>query len=637
MQQFDSIQKEGPARPLNYRDRKEVMELYTNGMKTLSAALLFVLLVSTAVAGQDWVATSNAYALPEEVFDVYVGDLDPEHLVDAQWSAKEGVSGEVLDRAAVYWLRYIVTEPKEYGDDGEQIEEPVFVVESYATPVRLYVDGIPIPEPTTHPLFRLDYTVYDQLAVEPGDTVYFRVESNPYAGEEIYLVDRENLVSGRSRFRLFYLYAEIPMLAFAFLAVLVGLGVLGIAAARHRRADRFLLWFGLFALSYAAYTIFEGNVVNVLFEIDPIIDFYVPLLALDLMPLLLLLFYVSFARGSWKAIFTVLALGQTAVLLLRLAVMVSGQFSEWADKLSLFYPMVLYTAVVANLVVAQRRNPFAPLFGLAFFIFGATYAMQFVGESYDLFDDLPIMIGPMAFFLVLSAVPIYSYFRQQAHIAAQNVAFARFVPREFLSLLGREEVTDVSLGDQVERDLTILFSDIRSFTTISESMTPEENVSFLNRYLAAMVPIVRDHNGFVDKYIGDAVMAIFPGQPADAVRCAIAMVQRVEELNAEFADRERPSLRIGVGIHTGRTMLGVVGETGRYQGTVISDAVNLASRLEELTKKTDTSILFSGTTAASLTDAIPLRHIGVTRVKGKSKPTHVYTVRQSILNSTTTG
>lgn len=172
----------------------------------------------------------------------------------------------------------------------------------------------------------------------------------------------------------------------------------------------------------------------------------------------------------------------------------------------------------------------------------------------------------------------------QIRLAKMAYSLSRFVPNEFLRLLGKENLLDVRLGDQIERTITVLFNDIRSFTKISEKMNPRENFDFINSYLSRIGPIVRNNNGFIDKYIGDAVMALFPHDPQDAVNTAIAIARTVEEYNLTRSNETDPKIAVGSGINNGTLMLGVIGENQRMEGTVISDAVNTASRLEGLTK-----------------------------------------------------
>jgi PAS domain S-box-containing protein len=200
-----------------------------------------------------------------------------------------------------------------------------------------------------------------------------------------------------------------------------------------------------------------------------------------------------------------------------------------------------------------------------------------------------------------------------------NVAYGRFVPHEFLRFLGHKSIVDVHLGDQVQKEMSILFADIRNFTTLSEGMSPKENFDFLNSYLRQVGPVIRNHNGFIDKYIGDAVMALFPDAAEDALRAAIDMQTEVSLYNEHCQQRGYAAIAIGIGLHTGSLMLGTIGEEQRMESTVISDAVNQASRLEDLTKVYGASIIISGQTLFDLEDPTKYnyRFIGQVPVKGK--------------------
>ncbi len=209
-----------------------------------------------------------------------------------------------------------------------------------------------------------------------------------------------------------------------------------------------------------------------------------------------------------------------------------------------------------------------------------------------------------------------------------NQAYGRFVPHNFLRFLNRESILDVKIGDQVQKDMTVLFSDIRSFTALSEGMTPEENFNFINSYLSQVSPVIRTHRGFIDKYIGDAIMALFPETPEDALKAAIEMQKQVSLYNQHRQQSGYPPISIGIGLHTGSLMLGTVGEEQRMQTTVISDAVNLASRLEGLTKLYGAGIALSGQTLISL-DQITKYHyrfLGKIKVKGKKESVSVFEV-----------
>lgn len=206
-----------------------------------------------------------------------------------------------------------------------------------------------------------------------------------------------------------------------------------------------------------------------------------------------------------------------------------------------------------------------------------------------------------------------------AYLLALNSSYERFIPVEFLSYLSKENIIEVKLGDQIQRDMAVMFSDIRSFSTLSESMTPKQTFDFLNSYLLHVGPTIRKHAGFVDKYLGDGVMALFPKLPDDAIRAAIAMNRELACYNQNRVKSGLVEIKTGIGIHMGTLMLGTIGEEKRMQGTVISDSVNLASRLEGLTKDFGASILISKEIFSRLEDpdAYKYRFLGNTTVKGK--------------------
>jgi two-component system sensor histidine kinase ChiS len=197
-----------------------------------------------------------------------------------------------------------------------------------------------------------------------------------------------------------------------------------------------------------------------------------------------------------------------------------------------------------------------------------------------------------------------------------------------MNALHKDSIIDVKLGDHVEGEMTVLFSDIRSFTSISEGMSPEENFNFLNDYLKHSIPAIHDNHGFIDKYIGDAVMAIFPDDPEDAVKASIRMLKDLEAYNIERHDNKQVPINIGIGLHTGPIMLGTIGNEKRMDGTVISDAVNLTSRLEGLTKLFGASIVISEFTLAGIKNkaGFNYRFLFKTQVKGKKNSVNVYEV-----------
>ena len=199
-----------------------------------------------------------------------------------------------------------------------------------------------------------------------------------------------------------------------------------------------------------------------------------------------------------------------------------------------------------------------------------------------------------------------------------NLAIERFVPRAFLAKIGKPNIVSVALGDNKAEHMTIMFSDIRNFPALSETMTPDENFAFINAYLEHVGPVIRDHGGFIDKYIGDAIMALFEDAD-DGVRASLAMLEALDGFNERRAADDLPPVSIGTGINTGSLMMGTIGELHRMDGTVISDAVNLASRIESLTKVYHVRMLISQYTYDHLADpgAYAIRPLDIVVVRGQ--------------------
>ena len=220
----------------------------------------------------------------------------------------------------------------------------------------------------------------------------------------------------------------------------------------------------------------------------------------------------------------------------------------------------------------------------------------------------------------------YSYTAQlnqlNTDLDIQARSFERFVPKDFLKHLKRERIREIELGDSVECDMAVLFTDIRSFTQVSETLTATEVFELLNGYLGTVVPHIRNHGGFVDKYIGDAVMALFH-DPSAAVKAGVAMLRALDDFN----DRMGTSIEIGVGVHWGSVVMGTLGDASSMQCTVISDHVNLASRIEGLTKYFGVRMIVSEDALTSAVGtALATRSLGRIVVKGRSKPVQLHHV-----------
>jgi class 3 adenylate cyclase len=328
-------------------------------------------------------------------------------------------------------------------------------------------------------------------------------------------------------------------------------------------------------------------------------------------------------------------------------VALASDMPEMADRFTAsMLPLELGILLAMGLMVVAllRRRPQARIIAVGI-VLGVAFGSHDV--YYQIVGQIPVawlqgvgffaLEGSMFLSLALHANSMYRSLEastleltaQKDKLAKTNEAFARFVPRELLSFLGKESVMDVSLGDQVQKNMTILFSDIRNFTTMTENLTPREAFNLLNSYLAKMGPVIRDHDGIVDKYIGDAIMALFPASPLQAVHAALAMRHSLLDYNKGRLRAGYPALDMGIGLHTGALMLGTIGEHQRMDGTVISDAVNTSSRIEGLTKVIHAPIIVSQATLASdprIAETVDHRYLGVMNVKGKATGLALYEI-----------
>ncbi len=207
---------------------------------------------------------------------------------------------------------------------------------------------------------------------------------------------------------------------------------------------------------------------------------------------------------------------------------------------------------------------------------------------------------------------------RQQELEAIASASARFVPLDLLKFLQKDSVVDVKLGDQVQADMTVLFADIRSFSHLSQNLSAQENFHFLNSFFSWIGPVIRQHNGFIDKYVGDGVMALFPNQVEDAIHAAIEMQQQISLYNSHPKNRDFTPIAIGVGLHTGSLILGTIGEGGHMESTIIADTVGLAARMESLSKTYGVSIITSLHTLSHLSEfqKYTYRLIDYIRLKG---------------------
>ncbi|MBA53097.1 MAG: hypothetical protein CMK89_01450 [Pseudomonadales bacterium] len=225
---------------------------------------------------------------------------------------------------------------------------------------------------------------------------------------------------------------------------------------------------------------------------------------------------------------------------------------------------------------------------------------------------------------------------QLAHskrLVSMSEMFERFVPKQFLNKIARSGIENIELGRADVAEVSILFADVRGFTAMSESLKPQELLNFLNAYLERIDKVIHDNDGFIDKFIGDGVMALFENEQSqvgalNAVNAAIKMQKAVEVYNEHRANSGYPPIRIGIGVNTGEVVYGTVGSQDRMDSTVLGDNVNVAARLQDLTKVLQARVVISDHTLDMVGKGhgLIVREVGDVRVRGRREPVHIYEV-----------
>ncbi len=287
------------------------------------------------------------------------------------------------------------------------------------------------------------------------------------------------------------------------------------------------------------------------------------------------------------------------------------------------------TIIVFGLIIGLLIPRLRPISGMlwAFFIIAAFLVMNyFVFISFNVWLNLVYPFLTMV--VIYLGITIYHYFKEEREKKKIRGAFQYYLTASVINEMLKNPAKLKLGGDK--KDLTVLFSDIRGFTTMSEKLTPEELVALLNEYLTAMTNQVFQNDGLLDKYMGDAIMAVF-GAPLDqpdharrACLTALAMMKELRRLQEKWQAEGRPAFNIGIGINSGDMVVGNMGSEMRFDYTVMGDMVNLGSRLEGTNKEYGTNIILSEFTYEKIKDIMCCRELDGVRVKGKVKPVKIY-------------
>jgi adenylate cyclase len=302
-----------------------------------------------------------------------------------------------------------------------------------------------------------------------------------------------------------------------------------------------------------------------------------------------------------------------------------GDFISRTPAVAVIPLIFLFAGILGFYLPRQGAKAGAALFLALFIGYGAVVYYLFAAQG--VWFNL---VYPWAAVLLgYTSQTAYRFFTEERRARDIRRMFSSYVSKRIVDEIIRDPSKAKLGGDR--KEITVLFSDIRGFTTFSERHEPEEVVSMLNEYLGAMTDIVFQHDGTLDKFVGDAVMALWGapvGQPAHAemaVRCALAMITKLKELQGKWAAEGKDVLDIGIGINTGGMVVGNMGAEGKKMDyTVIGDNVNLGARVEGLTRQYNNHIIITEFTYAKVKDIVEVKPLGSVTVKGKERPVIIY-------------
>lgn len=433
------------------------------------------------------------------------------------------------------------------------------------------------------------------------------------------------------------LYIESLAIDLLLCGSLLAIGLYHLCLYWIRRKDKSPLWFGLFCLIIALRSVIYGErflfgllhwmpweVFNTLDHLS----FYlgIPIFAEYLRSI--------FDKEISKPLFRIYqAMGIGFSLCLFLPPEVFNTTVIAYEVLTAGYVIYILVAIFRALSF-KRQGSVTSVVGIFLFLgFGINEILHNLGVI-TTFNSLSLGLAVFLFTQsILLAMRFSKAFKDSEYLGESlmttNSSLRRFIPQEFFHLLQRQEVDEIRLGDQVQQSMSIMFSDIRGFTALAEQMGAAKTFDFLNDYFGRIGHEIRANRGFVDKYLGDGFIALFPGDPDDAMQTAVSVQRVVAAFNTEREKAGLSPIAVGSGLNFGPLILGTVGETHRMDTTVIADSVNLCSRLEGLTKLygKGTIVPMEFMDRLSHPEDYHWRYVGRVRVQGRKEPVeivHVY-------------
>ncbi len=469
----------------------------------------------------------------------------------------------------------------------------------------------------------------------------------PRAGDNELLVQVSNFVERRGGFNKSFIIGNERIVKSLFIqslamdliifGSLLAIGLYHLCLFWLRKKDHSPLWFGVFCIIIALRSLIYGE--RFLFDFFPAVPwevfnrldhltFYIGI------PVFSAYIMIIFARDiSRIALYIYQALGLVFALFLFLPPSVFNATVSIYEIITAGY-IVYLLIVIARALARRREGALTTMIGIGLFLGFGINEILFNMGLINTFNSLSI--GLMLFLFtqsILIAMRFSKAFDESEHLGrtllSTNESLKRFIPQEFFMLLNRNDVSEIKLGDQIEQNMAIMFADIRGFTLLAEQLGAAKTFEFLNDYFSRVGEVIRENGGFVDKYLGDGFIALFPRSADAALKTAIGIQRVISAYNESRTSAQEPKIEVGIGLNFGPLILGTVGEEHRMDTTVIADSVNLCSRLEGLSKLygKGTIVPFEFLDRIENPDDYHWRYLGLIRVNGRKKPVeiaHIY-------------
>jgi len=479
-----------------------------------------------------------------------------------------------------------------------------------------------------------------------ADTVILPLRDETEATIVIHLSNFHDRNPGLERPFLFGFYTTLQskktmdkLIASCIFSVLLSMATFFVSLFLFYRKETSARVFGLLCYSFAIRTICYNDFLLKDFfpNISPILMFRLGYFTFPLCAMFTFFFIINLFVRKTSNIFYILIIPAVLYCLLTLV----APMHIFVDMLVIAQLYILFLAIIACIIVIYaliRKDPFALLFLISLLLFiGAAIFDGLISNG--IINNVPfishfailLLLVPMAFIVIRH---FSAAFKTQEQIIAgiekTNISFKRFFPNEFLQFLHKANITDISLGDNTYENMFVSFIHLGIKTELESNIEREELLALYNTVVKTANPLVRKYDGFIDKYLTEGLMVLFYGTAEETLNCVIDITHLIEKLNIHRKKVSLSPIHISSGIHYGKLMMGTIGEAERMDTTVISDVVNIASRMHSYATKKDVHVMMSEPVRTQLPESYWRTHTcfyhGKIQFHGKQRLTNVYEV-----------